>query len=52
MREPNDGRPFYCKTCGCGYAEFMACEQPDCELEDVDVALTRAYDTACAQEKP
>lgn len=32
-RKPTDGRPYYCTLCGCGFGEFLACEEGDCELE-------------------
>lgn len=32
-RKPNDGRPYYCVLCGCGFGEYLACELPDCKLE-------------------
>jgi hypothetical protein len=32
-RTPRDGQPYYCVKCECGFAEYMACELPDCELE-------------------
>jgi len=41
---PYNGRPFYCIKCGMGYAEYVACELPDCELEMADVAEQRAAD--------
>ena len=39
------GKPFYCKLCGAGMGEYMACELPDCELEseaDAQQRLARA----------
>lgn len=41
-RDPHDGRPFYCVTCGHGFAEFVACEEPDCTLETTAAAEARA----------
>lgn len=41
-RTPYDGKPFYCKTCGLGLGEFMACEEPDCVLETTEEAERRA----------
>jgi hypothetical protein len=38
---PNNGRPFYCATCGAGFGEFLACEEPDCQLETARQAKTR-----------
>ena len=32
-RTPYDGRPYYCEPCGLGFAEYVACERPDCRLE-------------------
>ncbi len=40
-RSPYDGEPYYCAVCGLGFGEFMACEEPDCKLEDSDDALNR-----------
>lgn len=36
-----DGEPYYCVTCGVGIAEFMACEDGDCELESKEKAMQR-----------
>jgi hypothetical protein len=36
-----NGKPYYCKLCGAGLAEFMACEMPDCEIESVETAKAR-----------
>ena len=41
-RKPTDGKPFYCKLCGCGFDEYLACEMPDCQLESERVAKKRA----------
>src|SRR5262245_24499612 len=35
------GEPYYCKLCGAGGGEYMACEMPDCELESKEEAMTR-----------
>ena len=40
-RSPFDGHPFYCKICGVGFAEYVACTEGDCELESERTALTR-----------
>ena len=32
-RTPRDGKPYYCVKCKMGFAEYIACELPDCELE-------------------
>lgn len=32
-RTPTNGQPYYCRVCGMGWNEFMACEEVDCELE-------------------
>lgn len=41
-RDPYDGEPYYCVTCGVGYPEFMACEEPDaCKLESREKAQAR-----------
>jgi len=36
-----NGKPYYCKHCGAGGGERMACEEPDCELEDEQAAKDR-----------
>ncbi len=41
-RTPTDGKPYYCKVCGMGFDEFLACEEPDCALEGEADALARA----------
>lgn len=35
------GKPYYCKLCGVGMGEYMACEEPDCELESEETAQVR-----------
>ena len=40
-RTPYDGHPYYCKICGVGFAEYMACEENDCELESEATAKSR-----------
>lgn len=35
------GKPYYCKLCGAGFAEYGACGQPDCELESEADAVAR-----------
>lgn len=49
MKPLNDtwlsGKPYYCKICGLGMGEYMACEEPDCELEserDAQLRLDQA----------
>jgi hypothetical protein len=37
-----NGEPYYCKLCGAGGGERMACEWPTCELEDRATAQARA----------
>jgi hypothetical protein len=37
-----NGKPYYCALCGAGGGERMACEEPDCTPESVEVALARA----------
>lgn len=32
-RTPYDGKPYYCRSCGCGWNEWLQCEQPECPLE-------------------
>lgn len=41
-RTYKDGLPYYCKTCGVGLAEVMACEDGDCEMESAADAQKRA----------
>jgi len=41
-RSPYDAEPYYCTSCGLGYAEFLACEDDDCALEHRDLAEARA----------
>ena len=41
MRHRLDGKPFYCKVCGLGLAEFWQCDDEDCELESADDAQAR-----------
>lgn len=41
MKTPYDGTPFYCKTCGAGYAEYGSCEEINCQLESVVEAKAR-----------
>lgn len=41
-RHPYDSKPYYCKKCGMGFAEYIACELPDCELETEGDATLRA----------
>ena len=36
-----DGKPYYCDLCGMGFAEYLACELPDCALESIDDAKWR-----------
>ena len=38
---PTNGRPYYCRYCGAGFGEFLACEEPDCELESKEDAAKR-----------
>lgn len=43
-RTPTDGQPYYCVTCGVGYAEYGACEAVYCQLEHPEVARSRLDD--------
>lgn len=36
-----DGLPYYCSNCGLGYGEFVACEEPGCQLETREAAEAR-----------
>lgn len=47
-RTPYDGKPYYCETCGLGFAELVACEEPGCRLEDDVTARFRATSPAAA----
>ena len=38
---PFDGRPYYCRICGLGYGEFLACENDACALEDEQTSAKR-----------
>lgn len=40
-RNPYDGVPYYCKTCGVGLSELQACEDGGCEMESQHDALER-----------
>ena len=40
-RTPYDGKPYYCKLCGLGISEVMACEDGDCALESEQAARER-----------
>ena len=40
-RTPTDGKPYYCQLCACGFAEYLACELPDCKLESEAEARKR-----------
>lgn len=53
-RSPYDGRPFYCTVCCAGWEEFGACEEPDCELETLEQALSRKvqHDARVAAAQP
>ena len=35
------GEPYYCKNCGLGFAEYVACEEVNCELESKETAMNR-----------
>lgn len=41
FRDSRDGKPFYCKTCGLGWQEVMACEETNCQIESDEDALKR-----------
>jgi len=40
-RTPYDGQPYYCQNCGVGLGEYLACEEPQCELETPQQAQNR-----------
>lgn len=40
-RHAYDGQPYFCDTCGSPFAEFIACEDGDCQLETVAEARDR-----------
>jgi hypothetical protein len=41
IRDYRDGKPYYCKTCGLGWHEMMACEEGDCVDESQEDAEKR-----------
>lgn len=41
FRDSKDGEPFYCKVCGLGFQEVMACEELECKLESNEEAMKR-----------
>lgn len=41
IRHFTDGKPYYCRLCGGGFGEYIACEMPDCELESETEARKR-----------
>ncbi len=47
-RHPYDGKPYYCDVCGAGFGELVACEMPDCRLENEAEARERALRHASA----
>lgn len=50
-----NGKPYYCKLCGAGYAEYLACEMPDCELEtetDAQERVQKRADHITSASKP
>ena len=49
-RAPYDGKPFYCAACGMGYAEYLACEEPECQLEPEKAARDRAVRVTVREE--
>jgi hypothetical protein len=52
MRHPLDGKPFYCKVCGLGLAEYWQCDDEDCELESCEDAQARKAKTAADAMTP
>ncbi len=38
---PTNGQPYYCKLCGLGFGEFLACDMGDCQLESKQEAEAR-----------
>jgi hypothetical protein len=46
VRTPSDGRPYYCSRCGWGFAEYLACDEVDCELESNETAEKRRISQA------
>jgi len=41
FRDSKDGKPYYCKLCGMGWQEMMACEEGDCQIESETDAMKR-----------
>ena len=41
VRTSSDGFPFYCKTCGVGFVEYLGCELEGCLLETSAEARAR-----------
>lgn len=41
-RSPLDSKPYFCVSCGVGFAELMACKLLGCKLETVEQAKERA----------
>lgn len=50
-RTPYDGQPYYCRLCGLGWNEFMACEETSCTLEDESSAKARMRTKDAARPK-
>lgn len=38
---PTNGKPYYCRVCGLGFGEYLACEEPCCKLESERDAKSR-----------
>ncbi len=50
-RTPTDGKPFYCRVCGSGFGEYLACEEPCCKLEPEREAVARRRKAKRAEEQ-
>lgn len=50
MRTPYDGQPYFCIYCGLSFAEYMACDSTNCQLETRGAAIDRAEKRHWEQE--
>jgi hypothetical protein len=41
VRSSSDGLPYYCASCGCGWGEFLVCQEELCALETFSEARLR-----------
>jgi hypothetical protein len=52
MRHSLDGKPFNCKVCGLGLAEYWQCDDEDCELESTEDAQARKAKADAKEPEP